>query len=70
MPYINDGSLYIPEGAPDEVKFWKNNWTDKERYDVYKNKLGLDDEMLKKYMCQRSIDVALGKCDIMGRPKK
>lgn len=68
-PYFENGTLRIPHDAPDEIKWWKNDFTDKEKYQLYK-RLGVPDEDMHNWMHQRAIDVALGKCDAAGRPLK
>ncbi|MBQ7607932.1 MAG: hypothetical protein IJU76_08180, partial [Desulfovibrionaceae bacterium] len=66
-PYFKDGVLVFPFGAPAKLRWWERNMTDRERYEFFL-RLGVPEDEMRKYMNQRSIDVAKGICDEAGRP--
>ena len=67
-PHFYGEDLIIRFGAPLEFRWWeRKNMTDKDRYSLFLS-LGVPEDKLTRYMSQRDIDCALGRCDDSGRP--
>lgn len=63
------GRLIIPFNAPAKYRYWLQKLTDQEKYDLFLE-MGCSKEEIYKYMHQRSINIAEGVCDKMGRKKE
>ena len=67
MPsYLGNGTLRIPMDAPLKYQVWRRKLTAKEKYELFLE-MGVSEEDVHFFMHQRSIDVALGRTDDMGR---
>lgn len=69
MPYYENGELHIPFDAPEKFQYWKHELSDKEKYDLLIS-IGVPEDKITHYMSQRAINVALGKCNAMGKTLK
>ncbi len=69
LPYLKDGELIVPMDAPLSCRWWKIPMKDRQKL-LLLRKLGVSMEQISKYMSQRDIDCALGRCDESGAPLK
>lgn len=67
MPsYLGKGELRIPVDAPLKYQIWRQKLTAKEKYELFLE-MGVPPCDMHYFMHQRSIDMALGRTDEMGR---